>query len=161
MCVNLVVLRILCEKSHCFLVKFTQLAQILHDLWSWRSRQISTLVVGRGCVQWNSIDRLFLEKLIDLHSFNFSMWILTWKINSNIYKKTNPYCFDQNLVTRSFIQRPQFPQHVGKTLPSVEWLPGKYQKCIWKVKRRKWLQRWYFGCPNQNFKTTFQYKYPP
>ena len=30
-CVNLEVLRKLCEKSRCFLGKFTQLAQILHD----------------------------------------------------------------------------------------------------------------------------------
>ena len=22
-------------------------------------------------------------------------------------------------------------------------------------------QKWHFECPNQNFKTTFQYKYPP
>ena len=36
------------------------------------------------------------------------MWILTWKINSSIYKKTNPQCFDQNLVTRSFIQTLNF-----------------------------------------------------
>ena len=42
-CVNLVVLRKLCEKLRCFLWKFTQLARILHDRRSWRSRQISTL----------------------------------------------------------------------------------------------------------------------
>ena len=35
-CVNLVILRKFCEKSHCFPGKFTQLAQILHDR---RSRQ--------------------------------------------------------------------------------------------------------------------------
>ena len=43
MCVNLVVLHKLCEKLRCFLEKFTQLAQILHERRSWRSRQISTL----------------------------------------------------------------------------------------------------------------------
>ena len=45
MCVNLEVLRKLCEKLRCFLGKVTQLAQILHDRWSWRSRQISTLLI--------------------------------------------------------------------------------------------------------------------
>ena len=43
---NLVVLRKLCEKSRCFLGKFTLLKQILHDRWSWRSRQISSLDGG-------------------------------------------------------------------------------------------------------------------
>ena len=43
MCVNLVVLRKLWEKLRCFPEKFTQLAHILHDRRSWRSRQISTL----------------------------------------------------------------------------------------------------------------------
>ena len=42
-CVNLVVLRKLCEKSCCFPGQFTQLAQILHDRWSWQSQQILTL----------------------------------------------------------------------------------------------------------------------
>ena len=42
-CVKLVLLRILCRKSRCFLGKFTHLKQILHDRRSWRSRQISTL----------------------------------------------------------------------------------------------------------------------
>ena len=43
MCVNLVVLRKICEKSHCSPGKITQFAQILHDRRSQRSRQISTL----------------------------------------------------------------------------------------------------------------------
>ena len=30
-------------------------------------------------------------------------------------------------------------QHVWKTLPSVEWLPGKCQNCVWKLERRKQL----------------------
>ena len=42
-CVNLEVLRKLYKKLRCFPGKFTQLAQILHDRRSWRSRQISTL----------------------------------------------------------------------------------------------------------------------
>ena len=41
-CVNLVILRKFCKKSHCFPGKFTQLTQILHDRRSRRSRQIST-----------------------------------------------------------------------------------------------------------------------
>ena len=45
MCVNLVVLRKLCETSRWFPGKFTQLAQILHDRRSWRLQQISTLPI--------------------------------------------------------------------------------------------------------------------
>ena len=45
-CINLVVLCKYCEKSRCFLGKFTQLAQILHNRRSWRLRQISTLGAG-------------------------------------------------------------------------------------------------------------------
>ena len=43
--VNLELLRKFCKKMRCFLEKFTQLTQILHDRRSRRSRQISTLVV--------------------------------------------------------------------------------------------------------------------
>ena len=54
-CVNLVVLRKLCEESRCFPGKFTQLAQILHDRQLWRSRQISSLCV-----------KAFLRKIIKI-----------------------------------------------------------------------------------------------
>ena len=47
LCVNLVLLRKFCMKSRCFLEKFTQIAKILHDRRSWRSRQISTLCTVR------------------------------------------------------------------------------------------------------------------
>ena len=50
--VNLVVLCKLCEKLRCFLGKFTQLAQILHDRWLQRSRQISTLMIS---VSYNGV----------------------------------------------------------------------------------------------------------
>ena len=42
--VNLAILDKFGSKRRCFLEKFTQLAQILHDRWSRRSRQISTLI---------------------------------------------------------------------------------------------------------------------
>ena len=51
--VNLVVLRKLCEKLRCFSGKFTQLAQILHDRRSRRSREISTL-----CEHWKQLIEL-------------------------------------------------------------------------------------------------------
>ena len=59
MCVNLVVLRKLCKKSRCFPGEFTQLAQILHDRRSWRSRQISTLHViahSASVLKWDYHD---------------------------------------------------------------------------------------------------------
>ena len=59
MCVNLVVQRKLCQKSRCFPGNFTQLAQILHDHRSWRSRQISTLHViahSASVLKWDYHD---------------------------------------------------------------------------------------------------------
>ena len=43
MCINLVVLRELCDKLRYLSGKFTQLTKILHDRRSRRSRQISSL----------------------------------------------------------------------------------------------------------------------
>ena len=58
-CVNLVVLRKLCEKLHCFPGEFTHLEQILQDRWSWRLQQILTLIltnwVGSLSDQWKMI----------------------------------------------------------------------------------------------------------
>ena len=66
MCVNLVVLGKLYGKLRCFPEKFTQLAQILHDRRSWRSRQISTLSIGAT----------YLPNPHKPHLFRFSFSIL-------------------------------------------------------------------------------------
>ena len=55
-----------------------------------------------------------------------------------------PICFTSNSKT-AFLVPPKTPKmgHFG---------------CFWIFKGHR---KWHFGCPNQNSKTTFQYKYPP
>ena len=73
-CVNLVLLDILCKKWRCFPGKFTQLAKILHDRRSWRSRQISTLVgsVIFDCLSGWSYDWIYQVPMVGLTRKNCS-----------------------------------------------------------------------------------------
>ena len=128
MCVNLVVLRKLCEKSRCFLGKFTQLAQILHNRRSWRSRQISTLHL---CLSSSIINSVIISSTLHLYdecyqislsfnndqSFNLSYFIIVlyyndiligdyiqgWRLCIHYYHhKRKPWHFDY-IISCSFL----------------------------------------------------------
>ena len=75
MCVNLVVLCKLCEKSRCFPGKFTQLAQILHDR---RSRQISTLHATCLAKNINNSNITRLRRMVS-NVFLFKVLSLEWE----------------------------------------------------------------------------------
>ena len=72
-------------------------------------------------------------------------WKWLWPYNISVFVLKNGL--------RILIQAPEVPFLVPPKTPKM----GHFG-CFWLF----WgYQNWHFGCPNQNSKTTFQYKYPP
>ena len=150
MCVNLEVLRKLCEKSRCFPGKFTQLAQILHDRRSWRSRQISTLIIRAPEIRlwWSRLHFSQLTEHVKAAGFN-------WSLSDSIKKSVIPdYCpqppaslkgIDEYLIERLVLNQIQeckmdssTPSTVATKMKCHKWQSSLNIKYFWVLQRMFW-----------------------
>ena len=130
-CINLVVLRKLCKKSHCFPRKFTQLAQILHDRRSWRSRQISALQIGLPIKPDRPLQRCLCPPQLPCLS---QTWPTTWVLDNHTFVQFSvSVCHLQIPFFNCLpcLQNPHnaslFQSHIPTLVPRPAW---SFQDCL-------------------------------